>query len=138
MKDNIKMKVAYDHPIETVWQALTEAEAMSEWLMPCDIQPIVGHKFQFKTKPYPGFDGIVNCEVLEVREKELLSFIWNGGSLGNTRVAFRLEEQGEKTILYFEHAGFKGFFNKLVVRKILANGWQKKILVKSLPKYLSK
>ena len=84
MEDSIKMKVTYDHPLESVWEALTDAEAMSEWLMPCDIKPIVGHQFQFRTKPYPGFDGIVNCEVLEIKEKELLSFSWNGGSLKET------------------------------------------------------
>ncbi|MEL6556594.1 MAG: SRPBCC domain-containing protein [Bacteroidota bacterium] len=138
MKDSIKMKVTYDHSLESVWEALTDAEAMSEWLMPCDIKPIVGHQFQFRTKPYPGFDGIVNCEVLEVIEKELLSFSWNGGSLKETKVSFRLEKNGDGTTLQFEHSGFQGFFNKLVVKKILSNGWKTKILVKLLPKYLSK
>lgn len=137
MKDSIKMKVTYDHPINEVWKALTDAEAMSSWLMPCDIEPIVGHKFQFKTKPYPGFNGIVNCEVLEVKDMERLSFSWSGGSLENTTVSFILEADGDKTILNFEHSGFKGFMNKLLVKKILANGWKTKILVKQLPKYLS-
>ncbi|MEO1049011.1 MAG: SRPBCC domain-containing protein [Bacteroidota bacterium] len=136
MKKAIKFEVTYDHPIANVWKALTDKEAMSEWLMPCDMEPVVGHKFQFRTKPYPGFDGIVNCEVLTVDEPKLLAFSWSGGSLENTRVTFRLEAQGEKTKLHFEHGGFDGLLNKLIVRRILAAGWKKKILAVQLPKYL--
>ena len=138
MKDSIQLDITYDHPVEDVWEALTNKEAMSEWLMPCDIKPVVGHRFQFKTKPYPGFDGIVNCEVLVVKKYEELSFSWSGGSLENTRVSFKLFPQGDQTNLQFVHSGFEGFFNKLIVRRILAAGWKTKILVKLLPNYLSK
>lgn len=138
MNDSIKLTITYDHPVENVWEALTNAEAMSEWLMPCDIKAIVGHQFQFKTKSYPGFDGVVNCEVLAVIENELLSFSWSGGSLKDTRVDFKLEANGEQTVLHFEHSGFEGFFNKLIVKRILATGWKTKILVKQLPNYLIK
>lgn len=130
------MEVTYDHPVADVWQALVDKEAMSEWLMPCDIEAKVGHEFQFKTKPSPGFDGIVNCKVVAVKEHELLSFTWSGGSIHDTLVSFSLEADGAKTRLSFKHSGFKGFMNKLIVRKILENGWNKKILVKQLPQYL--
>lgn len=111
---------------------------MSEWLMPCDIKPIVGHTFQFKTKSYPGFDGTVNCQVLEVVPFQKLSFSWSGGSLKNTTVSFELESTDGKTKLKFEHSGFEGFFNKVMVSKILANGWLSKILTVQLPKFLNK
>ena len=138
MTPSIQLTVTYDFPVSQVWQALTNKAAMSEWLMPCNIEPIVGHRFQFKTKSYPGFNGIVDCEVLEVIEHQLLSFSWTGGSLKNTQVTFRLKPDGDKTILNFEHTGFEGFLNKLIVRRILANGWKTKILVNLLPQYLSK
>ncbi len=137
MKDSINMVVTYDYGIADVWQALADPKAMSEWLMPCDIEAVVGHAFQFRTKPSPGFDGIVNCKVVEVKERELLSFTWSGGALTDTLVSFRLEAVGEKTKLTFEHKGFSGFLNKLIVRKILENGWKKKILVRQLPEFLS-
>lgn len=138
MKDSIKFKVKYKFQIEEVWHALTDKDAMSEWLMPCDIAPIVGHKFQFRTKPYPGFNGIIDCEVLEIIENELLVFSWQGGSLKETKVTFKLQEEGDHTILYFEHSGFKGLLNKVIVKKILSNGWKTKILPSSLKKYLEK
>lgn len=138
MSKSIKLTKIYDYPIEQVWQALTDQKAISEWLMPCDFEPRIGHKFQFKTKPYPGFDGITHCEVLELKENELLSFSWSGGSLKNTVVTFKLSAENSKTRLDFEHTGFKGLVNSVIVKKILSNGWKKKILMVQLPKYLSK
>lgn len=138
MSKAIKLTTTYDHSVEDVWEALTNKDAMSEWLMPCNIEPIVGNHFQFKTKSYPGFNGIVNCEVLEVVKHQKLSFSWSGGSLKNTIVTFELKPNGTKTDLYFEHSGFEGFFNKVIVNRILANGWLNKILTIQLPKYLTK
>lgn len=137
MSKSIKFTKTYNHPVELVWKALTDKEAMSQWLMPCDFEPIVGHKFQFTTKPYPGFDGITSCEVLKLEENKLLSFSWSGGSLENSIVTFKLDQKDGKTILDFEHSGFEGFVNSVIVRRILSNGWKKKILAVNLPQYLS-
>ena len=138
MPRSIKLTTVYPHPIERVWEALTNPEAVSTWLMPCDIKAEVGHRFQFRTQPYPGFDGIVHCEVLEVDPLKKLSFGWSGGSLRDTVVSFHLKAVGKKTELTFEHQGFEGLFNTLIVRKILANGWKKKILTVRLPNYLNR
>ena len=136
MKDKIELTVVYDFPISEVWKAITDKNAVSEWLMPCDIEPIVGHKFRFTTKSNLFFNGIINCQVLEVIENELFSYSWNGGTLKETIVIFRLKELNNKTVLEFEHKGFVGLFNKIMVRKILSNGWKSKILPASLLKYL--
>ncbi|MEO0470759.1 MAG: SRPBCC domain-containing protein [Bacteroidota bacterium] len=138
MRKSIELSITYDYPIADVWAAMTTAEAMSEWLMPCDFQPKLGHQFQFRTKPAPGFDGIINCEVLEIDEPHRLTFSWSGGSLENTRVSFELTAKGDKTRLDFVHSGFEGLMNRLIVRNILGNGWKHRILVKFLPQFLSK
>ncbi len=136
LKNSIDFSISYDHPVAAVWAALTNADALSQWLMPCDFQPVVGHKFQFRTEPSVGFDGIINCEVLEIIEKEKLVLSWSGGKNMSTVVTFQLTDQSEKTLLEFQHTGFQGIFEQLVVRKILANGWLKTILSVNLPKYL--
>lgn len=138
MKKSISLSKFYAFPVEEVWQALTDQQALSEWLMPCDFEPQVGHKFQFRSKSTVGFDGIVNCEVLELRKCELLSFSWSGGPLRNTKVTFRLTPENNGTRLDFEHSDFEGFLNQLIVRRILANGWLKKILAVNLIQYLNK
>ncbi len=138
MKNTITLNIEYNFPVTEVWKAITDKNAMSEWLMPCDIEPIVGHKFQFKTRSFPGFSGIIDCEVLDVIENEFLSFSWSGGPLKQTKVSFRLKKSGSNTILYFEHSGFEGLLNRLIVQKILSNGWKTKILPILLQNYLEK
>ena len=136
MRNKIKLTIEYNFPVSIVWKAITDKNAVSQWLMPCDLEPIVGHEFQFKTKSNLFFNGIIDCKVVEVITNELFSFNWNGGSLKNTIVIFRLEELNDKTILHFEHNGFDGLFNKIIVRKILSNGWKSKIFSIYLPNYI--
>lgn len=139
MAKSIQFTRVYNFPIADLWEALTNADAMSTWLMPCNFKPEIGHEFEFKTKAYPGFDGITRCKVLELKTEELLSFSWSGGSLKNTVVTFKLEALGAtKTQLNFEHSGFEGFVNSVIVRRILASGWTHKILPIYLPNYLAK
>ncbi|HEU4608610.1 MAG TPA: SRPBCC domain-containing protein, partial [Chitinophagaceae bacterium] len=77
----IRHQFLYAHPKETVWEYLTNAELLAQWLMRNDFQPVVGHEFQFRTKPIPAldFDGINYCKVLEVVPFQTLSYTWNTG-----------------------------------------------------------
>lgn len=63
--------IAVDHDLTaspaTVWRALTEPALIASWLMENDFQPIVGHRFTFRSQPSPHWDGIVQCEVLVER-----------------------------------------------------------------------
>ena len=136
MATSIKFERVYNHPVEKLWKALSSAEAMSQWIMPTNFKPEIGYEFQFTTKPYPGFDGITKCKVLEIVENEKLVFSWSGGSLTDTIVSFQLIEKGEKTLLKFEHSGFEGVVNNMIVKRILSNGWKKKILAIQLLHYL--
>ncbi len=110
-------------PREAVWAALTDREALAEWLMPNDFAPRVGHRFTFRTKPAPGFDGIVHSEVLEIDPPHNLLIAWRGGSL-NTTLRFQLEEHTEGTLLTLHHQGFRGFSN-LLPRLVLGLGWKR-------------
>jgi uncharacterized protein YndB with AHSA1/START domain len=67
------------HPPERVWRALTDAEALARWLMPNDFAPKVGHAFTMQTKPGPGFDAVVRCEVLELDAPRVMVWRWQGG-----------------------------------------------------------
>jgi uncharacterized protein YndB with AHSA1/START domain len=61
-------------------------------------------------KPKPGWNGIVNCEVLEAREPTLLRYSWTDGDGGGdvTEVTYRLEPMGGGTRFTYEHTGFTG------------------------------
>lgn len=131
---SIRREVVYPHPPERVWRALTDSEALAQWLMPNDFQPLVGHRFQFRTDPAPGFDGIVDCEVLEVREPSRLRYTWVGGPV-DTVVTFQLEPTPTgHTRLHFEQSGFQGL-RSVLVSLILGAGFRK-IYKRLLPKVL--
>jgi uncharacterized protein YndB with AHSA1/START domain len=71
-----------------------------------DFKPIVGHKFQFKTEPTEWWNGIVDCEVLEVDAPHQLSYTWVGGGISTT-VKWILKYEDGTTHLNLEQTGFE-------------------------------
>ena len=95
------------HPPEKVWRALTEPELLGEWLLPvCDLALEPGAAFTFRTQPYPGWDGTVNCRFLEIEEHRKLTLEWNVPFL-ETVVTFTLTPIASGTRLSLVQAGFK-------------------------------
>jgi uncharacterized protein YndB with AHSA1/START domain len=136
VKADIDVTVSYPHPVERVWEALTSSEALAAWLMPNDFKPVVGHRFTFRTRPAPGFDGIVRCKVLELDPPRRMVWSWAGGSI-DTTVTFTLEETADgRTRLRMHQVGFHGLGAQLT-RRILAGGYPR-ILGQRLPAYLDR
>ena len=77
---NIVVERLMPHPPEKIWRALTQSHLIEEWLMKNDFQPRVGHRFQFRAQPVPGWSGVTNCEVLEVDAPKRLAYRWGDGS----------------------------------------------------------
>ena len=62
-----------------VWLALTDPVLLTEWLLPvAELEP--GATFTFKTQPHPGWDGIVNCRLLEIEAHRKFSSATRGSS----------------------------------------------------------
>lgn len=128
----IRMKRRLAHPPERVWLALTDGRQMEKWLMPNDFRPEVGHCFQFRAKPAPGFDGIVDCKVLALEPEKRLAISWRGGGI-DTIVTFLLSPLDTGTELTLVQEGFK--ISNIIPRIILGQGW-KSIIGKKLPAVL--
>ncbi|MGD0192517.1 MAG: SRPBCC domain-containing protein [Rhizomicrobium sp.] len=128
MPRKIRFEAVYPFPPEEVWIALTDSEAIAEWLMPNDFRPALGHRFQFQTKPRPGFDGVVNCEVTVLEPPTRLAYRWMGGGL-ETIVSFELSASGSGTKLVMEQSGFAGL-RGMMVSTILKSGWKRIIEVR--------
>jgi uncharacterized protein YndB with AHSA1/START domain len=123
MAKTLRFEALYPFAPEQVWAALTDAESIADWLMPNDFRAEVGHRFNFRTKPAPGFDGVVDCEVLEIEPPRRLAYSWKGGGI-DTIVAYSLSAEGGSTRLVMEQSGFTGLRGWMVSR-ILGNGWKK-------------
>jgi uncharacterized protein YndB with AHSA1/START domain len=97
------------HPPEKVWRALTQGPLLEDWLMQNDFEPRVGKKFNFRTNPMPQWNGVVDCEVLELEENQRLSYRWDVGEGGGglkTIVTFTLTPIESGTHLRMEQSGF--------------------------------
>jgi len=94
------------HAPGKVWRALTQGELIKEWLMDNDFQPVVGHKFNLRSKPMPNWNGIVDCEVLVVEPNKKLSYSW--GSMGmESVVVWTLAATSGGTLVRMEQSGFR-------------------------------
>jgi uncharacterized protein YndB with AHSA1/START domain len=137
VKGAVVLERVYPYPPERVWRALTDRQALAEWLMPNDFQPTVGHKFQFNVGPQWGWRGYVDCVVLEVDEPHRLSYSWEGDPKHPpTVVTWILTPVEAGTHLRLEHTGFRGL-RGLFLKSILGGGW-KGMLRKSLPAALAR
>ena len=127
MTEDIVHEATYPHPPAAVWRAITTPEALGSWLMENDFrEPTVGHKFQFRDTPKKvvGWNGITDCEVVEVVPERRLVIAFGTGRDGfpATRVAFELEPAGPGTRVRFRHSGFTGLKGWLM-RAGMNNGW---------------
>jgi uncharacterized protein YndB with AHSA1/START domain len=107
--DSIAFEFDLPHAPEKVWRALTEASLLTEWLLPVtgfNLEP--GTAFTFKTQPFPGWDGTVNCQILESKPHQRLKYSWAVGDMAlDTVVTFTLTPTPTGTHLLLVQSGFK-------------------------------
>lgn len=77
--DTLVVERVFPHPLTKLWRALTESPLLAQWMMPNDFEPVVGHKFRFHATPAPGWNGLVDCEVLAMEPPGRLSYSWRTG-----------------------------------------------------------
>src|SRR5450432_3717167 len=137
--DSIVIEMFYPYPVEQVWAALTDRDALAVWLMPSDFEPRVGHRFTFRTTPDHNWNGIVYCEVVALDRLHRIAYTWRGEpTQWETLVMFTIEPAEGGTRLVLEHSGFEaGGKVGWTVRDMLASGWNSKILRERLPALLS-
>jgi uncharacterized protein YndB with AHSA1/START domain len=106
--DSISFEFDLRHPPAKVWRALTDPVLLAEWLLPViglELDP--GSAFTFKTQPYPGWDGTVNCRILEIDAPRKISYTWVVGDMLDTVVSFTLTPTASGTRLSLVQSGFK-------------------------------
>jgi uncharacterized protein YndB with AHSA1/START domain len=107
--DALSLEFDLRHAPEKVWRALTDPALLAEWLLPAvgfDLTP--GAQFAFKTDPHPGWDGTVECRVVEIDAYRKLSYTWAVGPMGlDTIVTFVLAPTASGTRLSVVQSGFK-------------------------------
>lgn len=130
MAKMIQHQFFYPHPPELVWEYMTTAELIAQWMMKNDFKPEVGHKFQFTAKPMPemDFDGNIYCQVLELTPFKKLSYSWkfgpgDGAPQTESIVHWTLTAKENGTELLLQHRDFKGL-NFSAMFDSMNKGWQ--------------
>lgn len=139
MKRDLKLEQFYKQPQELVWKALTDPALVGRWLMPVEgFKPRKGTRFQFRSPQMgAGWNGVVDCEVLEAEAPRKLIYSWRGQNMDGqpntdfsaTTVTWTLEPTrtaGGGTVLRLEHTGFEGL-KSLLLSFVLGMGWKKKL-----------
>src|SRR5437764_623718 len=110
MDAGIHQKIFFSQPPNEVWDYLTQPDLLEQWLMKADFKPIKGHQFRFTTVPKKdsNYNGVVTCEVLEVKPFIQLSYSWNGTTKDGSRtftskVEWTLTPKGNGTELQLKH-----------------------------------
>lgn len=104
--ETLAFELDLPHTPEKVWRALAEPELVAEWLLPAvNYELAPGAQFEFRAPSQPGWDGVVNCRVLEVQPLRELVYAWVVGDL-DTTVTFTLSPTAAGTKLLIVQSGF--------------------------------
>lgn len=123
----------FPHAPETIWKALTNGELMSRWLMePTGFEPVKGKQFTFQTTPAGAWDGVIRCQVQEVKPNERFVYTWKSGHEGNigygstldTLVTWTLSKVENGTRIRLIHSGFITPKNDTAFNN-MSTGWKK-------------
>jgi len=132
---DIVVEEFFPHAPETIWKTLTTGALVGRWLSmnPTGFESVKGTRFTFQTTPAGAWDGVIHCEVLEVRRNERLSYSWQAGhesnadqygSLLDTIVTWTLYKVDGGTRLRLVHSGFVAPRNDSAYRN-MSGGWKK-------------
>jgi uncharacterized protein YndB with AHSA1/START domain len=105
--ESLSFEFDLPHPPEKVWRALTEPELLAQWLLPVvglKLEP--GAEFTLRAQPQPGWDGVVNCRLLDIEPGSKLRYRWVVGDI-DTVVTFALTPTASGSRLSMVHSGFK-------------------------------
>jgi uncharacterized protein YndB with AHSA1/START domain len=122
----------FPHAQEKIWKALTTGELIGRWLMPTTgFEAVKGKRFTFQSTLAGAWNGIVQCQVLEVTPNERLVYTWKSGHDGNvgygatldTVVTWTLSKVGNGTRLRLVHSGFVLPKNETAFKN-MSEGWK--------------
>ncbi len=137
MTDQLIKEKVFQHSIDRVWKAITQAEEISRWFIHADFKAEPGYAYTFTaTEEHGGTQ--IKGKVIEANPYTL-KYTWRVGDTPiETTVTWTLEKQDEnKTKLTLVHAGIAQFPGESAMEMLghFDKGWDACLSV--LPNYLN-
>lgn len=123
----------YPHSPAKVWRALTDPALMELWMIaarPVGFRAEVGARFKFVGQPRPGWSGVVDGVVLEVRAPHVLRYSWIADDGDPLELTYRLAPHGDGARFTFDQTGFTGIGGFLLAKVIMTSVRKKMFGVK--------
>jgi uncharacterized protein YndB with AHSA1/START domain len=108
MRFEIDFEQIHPHSLEEVWRAVTNREALGQWLMENNFEARLGASFKMWCEDGEGGTDTYLCEVLafEPPTRMVWSWVFQGREAdGATRVEFNLKGVDDGTRLTIRHSG---------------------------------
>ena len=106
MKFDLVFECELPHPVERVWWALTDRDALAGWFMQTDLAESLDAGFTIRGKPEGAWRGWTECRILECVEYERIVWSFDAEEgVEPTTVTFELRAQGASTVLHLTHSG---------------------------------
>lgn len=105
MTEPTRFRVRLRAPVQDVWHALTDAGALRSWLSEHAVVDLPG-RYEFWGRYTPAGD--VPRQKLLLAEDNVLRYAWDIGGT-ETVVEFKLEKDGEATVLSFSQTGLPDY-----------------------------
>ncbi|MFS4454805.1 SRPBCC family protein [Maribacter sp. 2304DJ31-5] len=108
MKDVITKEHVFNHPIHSVWNAISKGEEISTWFINADFKPEKGYRYTFTAGEEKGCTQITG--VVKQAEPYTLIYTWIVEDTNvETTVKWTLKEVSGKTQLVLEHSGISNY-----------------------------
>ena len=110
----LKIEKIYSKPIEKVWNAISNEEAVKKWFMNIKFDSLVGGDYYIEEKPTDVWDGKIYGKIITFQAPNLFEHTWKTNELAeDTLVRWELEEVDGGTKLTLTHNHYTELqFNK--------------------------
>ena len=147
MNDRIEKRIELNAPVSRVWRALTDYQQFGQWFRVNLETPFVPGKPTRGHITYPGYEHLaMELVVTRMEPEHLFSFTWHPHAIdpekdysqeAPTLVEFRLEQNGNGTVLFLTESGFDRIpeDRRLIAFRSNEGGWTEQM--KNIQNYVA-
>ncbi|MED4571685.1 SRPBCC family protein [Brevibacillus agri] len=97
----VRVELFVNHPVEAVWESLTQPEQLAKWLAQAKVELAEGGKFELV---FDNTGDAMKGQVIELQSPTLLAYTWNSKDANESAVRWELLPEAEGCRLVLDHS----------------------------------